>query len=175
MVALLDAGTSLWRLFVGMCWRLLRGTILTGFGSLWGTPPHTVLCSTFNHHVYASNPWIYFPESYPHGSTSQSRIPMDLLLTSQIHLHLSLAVFLGSPWCQHLVQVSSSSPPLLSTLHLKPTFLLGGNLALRMEAVGFLAIGPLDLLFSGGFPLPSLPPSPPFTSHFHRLHHPFWF
>ncbi|CAN6845760.1 unnamed protein product [Brassica oleracea] len=93
-----------------------------------------------------------------HGSTSQSRIPMGLLLTSQIHLHLSLAVFLGSPWCQHLVQVSSSSPPLLSTLHLKPTFLLGGNLALRMEAAGFLSIGPLDLLFSGGFPLPSLPP-----------------
>ncbi|KAH0898209.1 hypothetical protein HID58_047777 [Brassica napus] len=97
-----------------------------------------------------------------HGSTSQSRIPMGLLLTSQIHLHLSLAVFLGSPWCQHLVQVSSSSPSLLSTLHLKPTFLLGGNLALRMEAAGFLAIGPLDLLFSGDSPYRLSPP--PFTS-----------
>ncbi|KAF3498103.1 hypothetical protein DY000_02052334 [Brassica cretica] len=79
MVALLDAGTSLWRLFVGMCWRPLRGTVLTGFGSLWGTPLHTVLRSTFNHRVYASNPWIYFPESYPHGSAPHQPDPPSSL------------------------------------------------------------------------------------------------
>ncbi|KAL0683811.1 hypothetical protein Bca4012_050659 [Brassica carinata] len=62
-----------------MCWRPLRGTVLTGFGSLWGTPLHTVLRSTFNHRVYASNPWVYVPESYPHGSAPHQPDPPSSL------------------------------------------------------------------------------------------------
>ncbi|KAF2618775.1 hypothetical protein F2Q68_00038768 [Brassica cretica] len=127
MVALLDAGTSLWRLFVGMCWRPLRGTVLTGFGSLWGTPLHTVLRSTFNHRVYASNPWIYFPESLVVVSAATINTPSQTDISSR----RQLGVEDGSCWLSCYRSARSvifrgiplthkpSPPPSLSVLVLK--------------------------------------------------------